>query len=131
MREVPIDPAFLHTVAEGNSCGRICNEQPIHAPFLFEGEYWICIGSGSKGHQWFEAECFRVIDPAVFARRHPEHPARTYHKHDFHGELRAQWGSYHSMSVISAGRQVVLEGPPIKFVPGEATVPSVQEDLFA
>lgn len=129
-RKIATDPCRLQEIAATNSSGRISGKQSICRPFPFEGENWICTGAMSEGMEWRNAECFRLCDPVIWAGKYPDIEPRTYDKHDFFSDLRADWGGYHAMIVTSNGQQMILEGPPVIFIEGAATEYRKQPSLF-
>lgn len=136
--ERAVDPARLasgrwchraeKTLGEGDIAGsysanRIGMGQPVRKPFAFEGTLWICVGTGPYGDGLRYAEAFRLVHPMTF-----KGTPVTYREKTADGDAaRADpEGFYHGMSVRLAGRDFVLCGPPVTFVPGETP----QGELF-
>lgn len=93
------------------SADRIGMGQPIRKPFRYGGELWVCVGTGLAG-----AEAYRLVDPSLYGGA-----ARSYHDRcrDADRARGDQAGFYEGITVLHAGRELVMAGPPVMFVAGE------------
>ena len=132
-----VDPARLNsgtwchtadkTVREGDiaasySADRIGMEQPIRAPFPWQGTRFVCVSL-----QWFRgtmsAEAYRLVDVRAFTGQPVSYSQGVNKGHEARSDPN---GFYHGMTVTHAGARYVLCGPPARFEPGEVE----QLDLF-
>ena len=94
------------------SADRIGMGQPVRKPFRFAGGLWVCIGTGPSG-----AEAYRLVHPSLYGST-----ACTYHDRCRDGDRARgdQAGFYDGIIVRHAGQELVMAGPPVTFVAGEA-----------
>lgn len=96
------------------SADRIGMDQPLRAPFSYKGHRWVCVGFGTGPVAW----AYRLVPAATFAGT----PTTYAHKVEREGGYDAHsdpMGFYHGMTVRSARQELVLCGPPARFVPGQ------------
>lgn len=132
-----VDPARLEsghwchraekTIGQGDisasySADRIGMGKPVRKPFSWQGGLWVCVG---KRHRPGElvAEAYRLVHPAVFGTEGVSYAQKTS---DAEAARADPNGFYHGMAVSHRGALMVLCGPPVRFVPGQAE----QGDLF-
>lgn len=134
IREVP--PSRLATgtwsheldrqIGEGDihasySADRIGMGQPMRRPFIHGGSRWVCVGFG-PGPQ---AEAYRLVHPSAFNGT-PTTYAEKAHPNCGEDARTDPMGFYHGMRVRSGGEELVLCGPPVRFVVGQ----EAQRSLF-
>ncbi|MGD9790583.1 MAG: hypothetical protein AB7Q00_12720 [Phycisphaerales bacterium] len=111
-------PELDRQIGEGDihasySADRIGLGLPLRRPFEHAGCRWVCVGFGPGPVAW----AYRMVHPFAF-----EGVATTYTKKlaSNHGDdARADpMGFYHAMAVRSGGEDLVLSGPPARFIAG-------------
>jgi hypothetical protein len=94
-------------IADSYCADTLAFEGRTRKPFAFRGGQWV--NTGSYGQSF---ECYRIVPVEQF-----DGPHAPYAEHDWE---KARGGSgYHGMSAKSGGRQIVLQGPAVIFVPGQ------------
>ncbi len=97
----------------------------IRRPFLFENEYWVCVGRCAN-----EADAYRIKDPRMFDRAKTTYREKT---RDCEAARNDPNGFYDGMVIKWGGTEYVLTGPEVRFhaqpVPEEAPV-AEQQNLF-
>ena len=95
------------------SADRIGMGQPIRRPFMYEGLRWVCV-SFRPGP---EAEAYRLVHPAAFSGAPISYTEKVSRNQG--DDARADpMGFYHGMTARSGGEDLVLCGPPVRFVQG-------------
>lgn len=109
-------------ISASYSADRIGMGKPVRKPFSWSGGLWVCVGTSGRAGE-VSAEAYRLVHPQVFEDR----PA-TYAERTRNGDVARTDpdGFYHGMSVKHAGADMVLYGPPVRFVQGKQQ----QLDLF-
>lgn len=104
------------------SAERIAYGQPVRRPFIWKGALRISVGNAIP-HGPDSAQTYRLGLPEQLGVT-----PQTYREKTLTGEAarRDPNGFYHGMLVRHGGRDMVLIGPPVVFVPGEIEQP----DLF-
>lgn len=126
-----IDPARLasgqwchrreKTLGEGDihasySADRIGMGEPVRKPFLWEGKPWVCTSFAWHGGN-VRAEAYRLAHPSVFDGMPTTYTAKLA---DSDAARADPLGFYHGMTVRHGGATLVLCGPPLILVPGQA-----------
>lgn len=126
-----VDPARLaagtwchkreRTIGEGDiyasySAERIGLGEPVRRPFIWRGSSYVCVSMEFCGGLQ-SASAYRLCDPRAF-----DGEAVSYRERCANGDAaRADpMGFYHGMRVRHAGREFVLCGPEVIFVPGKS-----------
>ncbi|MGP1346143.1 MAG: hypothetical protein ACTS3F_05670 [Phycisphaerales bacterium] len=115
------------TIDEGDiyaaySADRIGMEGAVRRPFRFKNQFWVT--TGIKGSSTdFIIEAYRLVPVEQF-----EGNALNYHEKTRDGEAARNdpMGFYHAIRVKHGGKDWVLCGPAVGFVPGQ----EAQPDLF-
>lgn len=116
---VAVDPKRLDwptgDIGRSYSAQSLCEDGAVKSPFRFRGGEWVNTGGMfHAGEGWIE--CFRIVPPEAF-----DGPSAPYREHGFlTGGARERFGGYHGMSAKHGSRAVVLQGPPLIFVAGQA-----------
>jgi len=97
------------------SADRIGMGQPVRKPFRWQGGLWVC--TGTRGGEPLKAEAYRLVHPQAF-----DGTPVTYAEKVRDGDAARvdPNGFYHGVSVRHGGAEMVLCGPAVTFVPGEA-----------
>lgn len=103
------------------SADRIGMAQPVRRPFNHEGGRWVCVGF----YPGAIAEAYRLTHPSAFDGT-PTTYGQKVHANGGRDARSDPMGFYHGMTVRSGGEELVLCGPPVRFVPGE----ELQRSLF-
>lgn len=114
------------TIGEGDiaasySADRIGMGKPIRRPFLHEGARWVCVGR--RGDR--EATTYRLIHEAQFEGVSMSYTQKT-HAECIDDARSDPMGFYHGMLVRAGQEQLVLCGPPVRFIAGQES----QRSLF-
>ena len=109
-------------ISASYSADRIAYGQPVRRPFEWQGGLWISTGNAIP-HGPDSAEAYRLTAPTQFGGQPQTYAEKTA---DSEAARRDPNGFYHGMIVLQRGREMVLSGPPVVFVPGLAQQP----DLF-
>ncbi len=107
------------TIGEGDiaasySADRIGMGKPIRRPFLHEGVRWVCVGR--RGDH--EATAYRLIHKAQFEGVSMSYTQKTGADRIDNARLDPM-GFYHGMLVRAGQEQLVLCGPPVRFIDGQ------------
>src|SRR6266436_4125287 len=96
-------------------------ESKVRAPFKFSGALWVCISMGPCSR----AEAFRLVSRELF-----EGPTTTYAKKVYpdSGEAARNdpMGFYHGMIVKRGGKEFVLCGTEVAFLPSGESVSATE-----
>jgi len=122
------DHASQATIGEGDiaasySADRIGMGRPIRRPFHWRNDLYVCVGimtlDGTR-----QLEAYRIESLMAFPW-----PAFSYAEktHDAEAARDDPLGFYHGVIVTVRGSEMVLCGPPVRFMPGVER----QAELFA
>lgn len=96
------------------SADRIGMGSAIRRPFVHGGSRWVCVGM-DLGR---EATAYRLVHPSDFGGTPMAYGVKVA-KGQGDDARRDPMGFYHGMAVRAGGEELVLCGPPVRFVPGE------------
>jgi hypothetical protein len=112
------DRVLAQTIQDSFSAGNIMNGDPIHDPFLLQGELWVCVsanGVGITDTADNEFEAYRVVPEKLFPGKAISYTAKICDDCGdaaFHDPL----GIYHGVQVQHGRETFVLVGPPDIFI---------------
>lgn len=126
-----VDPARLNSgrwchraermIGEGDihasySADRIGSDEPVRKPFSWQGGLWVCVRIAGRSGT-LSAEAYRLVHPQIFDGEPVSYGARCANGDAARADPN---GFYHGMLVRRSKDELVLCGPPVLFVPGQA-----------
>lgn len=126
---------FNETVGEGDIAAAYCADtialhQKARKPFVFRGDLYITTGRSGCGSRGTSggggAECYRLVLMDDWAEDFAQFEDKARDAAAARNDLR---GFYHGVGVKYGPDWFVLDGPPVRFVPGQVQQPGLFGDL--
>jgi hypothetical protein len=116
---VAVPRAFLESaVFESYSADKITDKgSTVRKPFAWDGSRWVSISRHGRD----AAEAYRLVPRSEFPGKTATYSGRSESQKD--KARGSAEGFYHGLQVSERGKPMVMVGPPVRFVAGEAPAP--------
>lgn len=112
-------------IANAYSADTIADSNRIRKPFNWHGGFYVTVANHGD-----EFEAYRLLDTRDFVGLTTTYNEKVGSPEGAEAARNDPNGFYHGMAVKSAGKTLILSGPPVLFVPGADTDHPAQLTLF-
>jgi hypothetical protein len=118
MTEFVVPLEKFQEVRASYSADRIGDGRSIKEPFRYQGAFMVCVGTLGKGFDFEYAAAYELVHPTLFDGN-PQVYAMQRMRDDGEAARRNPLGFYHGTLVKCGPLEFVMQGPEVRFLPGE------------